>query len=153
MKSVNLQAAARLLAAALGVSLSAGCDSGHAKYTPSSSEARASLEVALNAWRDGKPPTGIDAKPPVHVIDSVWQGGQQIEAFSIGDEQDVGDGTKQFAVKVVTKPKKDEQEVKFVVHGRDPVYVFREEDYVRTLNMDNNPVSRPPRTGSRPSGR
>jgi hypothetical protein len=87
------------------------------------------------------------------VIDSAWQGGQQIESFLIGDAQDAGDGTMQFAVKLVTKPKGTEQEVKFVVHGRDPVYVFREEDYQRTLNMDNNPVTPPPKSGSRQSRR
>jgi hypothetical protein len=139
--------------ATLSVGILAGCGSGHARYTPSSTEARSSLESALTAWRDGKPVSSIDAKPPVHVIDSARQGGQQIESFQIGDEQDVGDGTKQFAVKLVTKPKGNEQEVKFVVHGRDPVYVFREEDYVRTLNMDNNPATPPPKSGSRKSGR
>jgi hypothetical protein len=142
-----------LVTASLSLGLLPGCGSEHARYTPSSTEARTSLETALTAWREGKPVTSIDVKPPVHVIDSAWQGGQQIESFTIGDEQDVGDGTKQFAVKLVTKPKGSELAVKFVVHGRDPVYVFREEDYVRTLNMDNNPVSRPPRSGSRQSGR
>jgi hypothetical protein len=153
MKSVVLWRGVGLVIAGVGVGLLPGCGSGHARYTPTSTEARSSLETALTAWREGKPPTTIDVKPPVHVIDSTWQGGQQIESFTIGDEQDVGDGTKQFAVKLVTKPKRSEQEVKFVVHGRDPVYVFREEDYVRTLNMDNNPVSPRPKSGLRQSGR
>jgi hypothetical protein len=153
MKCVVLPQGPGLLLTALGLALLAGCDSGTAKYTPSSNEARSSLEAALNTWREGKPPSAIDVKPPVHVIDSAWQGGQQIESFAIGDEQDQGDGTKQFPVKLITKPKGSEQEVKFVVHGRDPVYVFREEDYVRTLNMDNNPLSPTPRPGSRPTGR
>ncbi|MGO9468523.1 MAG: hypothetical protein ACLQIB_17290 [Isosphaeraceae bacterium] len=130
-----------------------GCGSDHARYTPTSTEARASLETALTAWREGKPVTSIDVKPPVHVFDSAAQGGQQIESFTIGDEQDKGDGTKQFAVKLVTKPKGSELDVKFVVHGRDPVYVFREEDYLRSLNMDNNPQSPPPKPGARQSGR
>ncbi len=153
MKTAVLPRAAGWLAAALGLGLFAGCDSGNARYTPTSGDARASLEAALTAWRDGNSPSSIDVKPPVRVIDSAWQGGQQIESFSIGDEQDSGDGTKQFLVKLVTKPKKGEEEVKFVVHGRDPVYVFREEDYIRTLNMDNNPVAPRPKPSSRPSGR
>ena len=37
------------------------------------------------------------------------------------------------------KPPGD-QSVRYVVHGRDPVWVFREEDYKRMINMDNNPV-------------
>ena len=37
------------------VSLLAGCGASHARYTPTSDEARSSLEAALTAWRDGKP--------------------------------------------------------------------------------------------------
>jgi len=153
MKSMVIWRGVGLVIASLSVGLLPGCGSGHARYTPTTTEARSSLEAALTAWREGKPITSIDVTPPVHVIDSAWQGGQQIESFTIGDEQDVGDGTKQFAVKLVTKPKGSALEVKFVVHGRDPVYVFREEDYLRTLNMDNNPQSPPPKSGARQSGR
>jgi len=153
MKSDVLWRGIPSMIASVSLALLPGCGSDHARYTPTSTEARTSLETALTAWREGKPVTSIDVKPPVHVVDAAWQGGQQIESFTIGDEQDVGDGTKQFAVKLVTKPKGSELDVKFIVHGRDPVYVFREEDYVRTLNMDNNPVSPPPKATSRQSGR
>ncbi len=37
------------------------------------------------------------------------------------------------------KPPGD-QSVRYFVHGRDPVWVYREEDYKRMINMDNNPV-------------
>ena len=153
MKAVSLARGLAVLALALSFPLLVGCGTGYERYTPSSSEARDSLEVALTSWREGKAPGLIDGKPPVNVIDSAWQAGQQIESFTIGDEQDAGDGTKQFAVKLVTKPKKAEQEVKFVVHGRDPVYVFAEDDYMRMVNMDNNPVASKPNVASKPSGR
>jgi hypothetical protein len=153
VKSFNLPRGSLELVAVLGLGLLAGCDSGNARYAPSSRDARASLEAALTAWREGKPAGSIDVKPPVHVVDSAWQNGQQIESFTIGDEQNVDDGTKQFLVKLVTKPKKSEQEVKFVVHGTDPVYIFREEDYVRTLNMENNPAAPRSKSSSRPSER
>jgi hypothetical protein len=32
-----------------------------------------------------------------------------------------------------------EKSVHYFVHGRDPVWVYREEDYKRMANMDNNP--------------
>jgi hypothetical protein len=153
MKSTTLPGGGGSLVAALCLGLLAGCDSGYERYTPSSNEARASLEAALSTWREGKLPTDVDVKPPVRVNDSIWSSGQQIESFSIGDEQDVGDGTKQFVVKLVTKPKKAEQEVKYIVHGRDPVYVYREDDYMRLVNMDNNPVTRPAKPSSRPTAR
>ncbi len=77
-----------LVVAAPLLGLLAGCGEGHAKYKPTADEARTSLEAALTAWRDGKPYGPIETKPPVHMVDSVWQGGQQIESFQIGDEED-----------------------------------------------------------------
>src|ERR1017187_5099766 len=98
----------------------AGCGgTGHAKFTPTAGEARSSLEASLTAWRDGKPSGEIDATPPVRMVDSEWQRGQQIESFQIGDEEDTGDGTKQFTVKLTMKKAKNQQEVRYVVHGRD----------------------------------
>jgi hypothetical protein len=122
------------------VSLLTGCGASHARYTPTSGEARSSLEAALTAWRDGKPYGPVETSPQVQVADSAWQGGQQIESFQIGDEEDSGDGTKQFAVTLSMKKPPGDQSVRYVVHGREPVWVYREEDYKRMLNMDNNPV-------------
>jgi len=119
--------------------LIAGCGASHARYVPTSGEARSSLEAALAAWRDGKAAGDVEAKPPVHVVDSAWQAGQQIESFQIGAEEDVGDGTKQFVVKLTMKKAKGDQDVRYVVHGRDPVWVFNAEDYKHMLDMDNKP--------------
>jgi hypothetical protein len=143
-----------LIAAAPLLGVLAGCGEENAKYKPTADEAKTSLEVALTAWRDGKPYGPIETKPPVHIVDSVWQGGQQVESFQIGDEEDPGDGTKQFVVKLKTKGKSStEQDVRFIVQGRDPVYVFREEDYKRMANMDNNPVLPKSKTSTRQSGK
>jgi hypothetical protein len=136
------------------VSLFTGCGASHARYTPTSGEAKSSLEAALTAWRDGKPYGPIEASPPVQIADSAWQGGQQLESFQIGGEEDSGDGTKQFAVTIKMKKPPGDQTVRYVVHGRDPVWVYREEDYKRMLNMDNNPVQRSSSTsGPRRTGR
>jgi hypothetical protein len=139
------------LPAVLG--LFAGCSEGHARYKPTSSEAASSLEKALSAWRDGKAYGALQTTPPVHVVDSLWQSGQQLESFQIGGEEDPGDGTKQFAVKMKLKKSAGDQEARYVVHGRDPVWVFRDEDYKRTLNMDNNPEPPKPKSGSPRAGR
>ena len=123
-------------------------------YKPTSGEARSSLEAALTAWRDGKPYGSVEATPPVQVADSAWQAGQQVESFEIGDEEDDGDGTKQFAVTLKMKKPPGDQSVRYFVHGRDPVWVYREEDYKRMINMDNNPVpTSSAKSGSRRSGR
>jgi hypothetical protein len=119
-----------------------GCSVGQARYTPTSDEARTSLEKALTAWKDGKPVGEVEGTPPVRVVDSAWQAGQQIESFAIGDQEDV-DGTKQFPVKLTIKKTQKSEDVRYIVHGRDPVWVYREEDYRRTLNMENGPVTAP----------
>jgi hypothetical protein len=121
------------------VSMTAGCDSSNARYKPTSGEARSSLEAALTAWREGKPYGSVAGTPPIQVGDSAWQAGQQVESFEIGDEEDSGDATKQFMVKFKMKKPAGEQSVRYFVHGRDPVWVYREEDYKRMANMENNP--------------
>jgi hypothetical protein len=129
-----------LVFAAPGLLALAGCDgTGHSRYTPTKDEARSALEAALTAWRDGKPYGPIDATPPVNVADSAWQGGEQIEAFEIGEEEDPGDGTKQFPVKLTKKKAKTPQDIRYVVNGRDPVWVFSEPDYKRMIDMGNGP--------------
>jgi hypothetical protein len=133
--------------------VTAGCGTGHARYTPSTDEARSSVEAALTAWKDGKPAGEIEATPPVRVVDSAWQAGEQIESFVIGDQEDV-DGTKQFPVKLTMKKTQKSEDVRYIVHGRDPVWVYRDTDYQRTLNMENNPDTAPKtRAASGRSGR
>jgi hypothetical protein len=129
-----------LMAASLLVSLLTGCGASSARFKPTSDEARSSLEAALTAWRDGKPYGSVVATPPIQVGDSAWQAGDQVESFEIGEELD-DDGTKQFVVAFKMKKPPGDQSVRYYVHGRDPVWIYREEDYKRMLNMDNNPVT------------
>jgi hypothetical protein len=135
------------------LTLLGGCGSSQARFTPTTAEARTSLEAALTAWRDGKAYGPIDATPPIQVTDTAWQAGQQVDSFEIGEETDDGDGTKQFVVAMKMKKPPGSPSVRYYVHGRDPVWVYREEDYKRMINMDNNPE--PPSSGkpSRRSGR
>lgn len=130
----------RLQALGCVLLLIAGCGQGHGQYTPQSDEARSALEAALNAWHSGQTIDSVSATPPVRVIDAEWRGGQKIEKFEILDETDGVDGTRLFSVRVAVKKPPGDREINFVVHGRDPVWVYREEDYNRMLRMDNNPV-------------
>ncbi len=133
------------------LSVLSGCGASLARYTPTTGEARTSLEAALTAWRDGKPYGRVDATPPVQIADTAWQGGAVLESFEIGEEKDEGDGTKQFASTLKMKKPAGEVSVRYFVHGRDPVWVYREEDYKRMINMDNNPD--PASTSKAGSGR
>jgi DNA polymerase IIIc chi subunit len=118
----------------------AGCDNtGHGRYSPTQDEARSSLDAALTAWRDGQSAESIVATPPVRVADSLWQSGEQIESFQIGEEEANDDGTKRFPVKLTIKKTKQVQDVRYIVNGRDPVWVFSEKDYQRMIDMGNGP--------------
>jgi hypothetical protein len=140
-----------LVAPCLGLLVGCG-GTGHARFTPTKDEARSSLEAALTAWREGRPASEIQATPPVRVADSAWQNGQQqLDSFEIGDEEDPGDGTKRFPVKLTFKKADKARDVRYVVNGRDPVWVFSETDYQRMIDMDNGPE--PPRKPGAKAGR
>ena len=136
-------------ALALGALLAAaaGCGSDTARYTPTAEVARKSLEAALAAWRDGRPMGSIEgSSPPVWAVDSNWQSGEKLEAFQVLGEDDV-DGSKQFTVRLTMKGPRGETEARYVVHGRDPIRVYRGEDFARAMDMDNQPE--PPRARRR----
>jgi hypothetical protein len=136
------------LLAAVSCAFAAGCNGARA-YTPDSASARRALDAALSAWKDGAKPDRLEtASPPVHALDFQWQAGRPLEAFSVTGEEDADGAAKRFAVtlRLGSKAKKaaDEVRARYVVVGRDPVWVYREEDYARLLNMDNNPKPPPP---------
>jgi hypothetical protein len=138
-------------ALALGALLTAssGCESDTARYAPTSDVARQSLEAALTAWRDGRPIGSIaGSSPPVRVVDSSWRSGEKLEAFQVLDEADV-DGRKEFTVRLTMKEPRGAKEARYVVHGRDPIWVYRGEDFARAMDMDSQPE--PPRRKRQPA--
>ena len=96
----------------------------------------------------GRPAHGSieGSSPPVWVVDSNWQSGEKLEAFQVLGEDDV-DGSKQFTVRLTMKEPRGETEARYVVHGRDPIRVYRGEDFARAMDMDNQPE--PPRARRR----
>lgn len=115
--------------------------------------ARKALDDSLAAWQSGgKPDQLASGTPAVHPVDFQWQAGRALESYQIvADEPDPGDATKPFTVSLKLKPVKGakaaatETKTRYVVLGRDPVWVYREDDYARLLNMDNNPQPGPAR--------
>ncbi|HEV3167044.1 MAG TPA: hypothetical protein VGZ22_23745 [Isosphaeraceae bacterium] len=136
---------------ALGLAC-AGCgEKMSGAYVPSTQTARQALETALQAWQNGQKPEEVaKAASPVNVMDQVWQSGQKLNGFTIVSE-DPSDDTKKFTVSLdLTDPKGKSKNVKREAHyyvlGQGPIWVYREEDYMRMVNMDNNtqPAQRRP---------
>jgi hypothetical protein len=128
------------LGAALAVLL-VGSSCGGPNMNPQADRARSALEASLNAWRDGKKPGNIEGTdPPVQAIDNDWTNGRKLSAFEILREE-ASESDKRFVVKLTyATPPAAAAESVYIVVGVSPIAVFREEDYNRTMNMDNNPT-------------
>ncbi len=127
------------LAAALAVLLVVpSC--GSPSMNPAADRARASLDASLNAWREGKKPGNIEAAdPPVQAVDNDWSNGRKLTAFEVLREQP-SESDKRFVVKLTYANQAAPVQAVYVVVGASPIGVYREEDYARMLNMDNNPT-------------
>lgn len=120
-----------LLLGAAGCGFSSGADP-----NPPADLARSALDASLNAWKAGKKPGNVEgAEPSVSVVDRDWSAGNVLSSFKIVREEP-SDTDKRFTVKLVQGKPAAEKEVRYVVVGRDPVLVFREEDYAQSINMD-----------------
>jgi hypothetical protein len=127
------------LGAAL-VILLAGPSCGGPSMNPPADRARAALGASLNAWRQGKRPGDLEGTyPPVQAIDNDWTNGRKLTAFEILREQP-SESDRRFVVKLTYAAPVTVTEAIYIVLGASPIAVFREEDYARTMNMDNNPT-------------
>ncbi len=116
-----------------------GCGGHGVASSPPDDVARAALEASLKAWRDGgKPGTVAGTDPPVQVLDTPWGQGERLVSYEILGEE-TGTAEKRFDVRLTLAKPERVQEVKYYVIGRGPVMVFREEDYLRNINMENGP--------------
>ena len=92
----------------LSFSSLSGCGGGEhyvsaTDFTPPQETARAGVEAALNAWKQGLSPGRIEGTdPPVNVVDSDWRKGQKLDSFEILSE-DAADGAKRFNVRLSLK--------------------------------------------------
>ena len=117
---------------------------------PADDVARRSLEAALASWRDGGKPGHVPGvEPPTEVHDTPWSLGDRLSSYEIVGEHKSAAEMK-FSVRLSLAKPDRVQEVEYYVLGRDPVMVFRDEDYTRNINMDNGPKLTKP---SVPAGR
>jgi hypothetical protein len=121
----------RLLALTGALLLLAGCSPGGKveDFTPAADNARKALVAALDHWKAGnKPGTVPGTSPAVEVLDSKWKAGQKITAYEILGEDPAGPGSRTFKVRL-TPAQGAPAEVRYVVVGIDPLWVYRDEDY------------------------
>jgi hypothetical protein len=129
------------IAGCCSIALIAGCGSSSRAYSPSPGTARESLDAALATWqKGGKADQLASASPPIHTVDYQWQARQVLESYEILEEQPgSGDAEKRYAVRLKFKKPLGEKRVQYIIIGREPIWVFRDEDYARTSDMADNP--------------
>jgi hypothetical protein len=126
------------LAFALLLVASTGCSVGHSHsdYLPAEDKARQALETTLTAWQNGQKIGRIDAvSPPIEPVDNKWQAGQKLQGYEILQAETPDEGPSRFLVRLTMKTPPGKQEVRYVVVGIDPLWVYREEDYRKVSGM------------------
>lgn len=108
-----------------------------ARFKPSEEMARNALAAALRSWqkreKSGKIP-GLE-NPSIVFVDNCRLQEQILERFTILGEAP-GDGPRCFAVRVNLSNPEEEQRLRFVIYGIDPLWVYRYEDYEMIMHWE-----------------
>ncbi len=146
------------------VACTPGCDRlGHEAKTPafvpSWPEARHALESSLSTWRDTPSPLpdSFDI-PGVQFVDQQRDPHQRLSSFQILAQTEI-ENARQFTVRLSLEGEGSSQLVKYNVLGRDPVWVFRLENYEMTAHWEHRmdppdpapPTAIVPKTDSKPA--
>jgi hypothetical protein len=127
-----------LVFVSLGVA--GGCGNS-VRIDPGVDTGRAALDAALSAWKSGAPVGDVaETKPPVRAVDSNWAAGKKLASFEVG-RAEPGAVPPRWSVTLQFEGQASPVETRYVVVGTDPIWVYRESDYLRMLNMDDNPAA------------
>jgi hypothetical protein len=127
-------------------------------FVPGWNEARQSLESSLSAWRDesSPSPTPIVARG-VQFADKTRKPGQRLLSFQILGQSEI-ENARQFTVRLNLEGEDSPQLVKYNVLGRDPVWVFRLDDYEMLAHWEHDmgkpapPPVENPKSDTQPAG-
>lgn len=98
-------------------------------YMPEWSEAKSALQSALSAWRDANPPLPDSlSSSSVQFIDRHRRPDQRLLAYEVLGQTDI-ENARQFTVRLTLEGEESPQLVRYNAFGRQPVWVYRLEDY------------------------
>ncbi len=127
----------------------AGCERGDREahtpaFVPSWAEARQSLDSSLSVWRDAPPPLPASFDiPGVQFVDGQRKPNQRLLSFQVLSQTDI-ENARQFTVRLNLEGEESSQLVKYNLVGRNPVWVFRLDDYEKFAHWEHDmsePVS------------
>jgi hypothetical protein len=127
-KSARLRGTALIVLLALAACLGCG-NGGTDQFLPSENVSRKALETALTAWQNCQPMDQVgSASPAIQVAEPRWKAGQKLGGYEIVKE-DNEDGHTYYSVKLKLKGAAREPLVRYVVVGKDPLWVYNEEEF------------------------
>lgn len=131
---------ARLLAGCLlALAASSGCGKTAESFVPASDDAQASVERALAAWQSGAAAGRIEpaasGQTPLQAVDGDWLAGKKLTAFEVLSELPREEGPRRFSVRLTLAGAAAPVDVTYYVVGQDPLWIFRDRDYMQTTTM------------------
>jgi len=134
-RSVKVFSCAIIMLVSCGFSI--GCGRRSPDYIPSVKTSREALDTALSAWVNGQPIGPINTvSPPIQVVDNAWWKGQRLAGYEVLDEETTKEGLPCFSVRLHKSAPSGEETVRYVITGKSPVWVYREEDYKKSQSWE-----------------
>ena len=133
----------------------AGCQRGDGEaakpaFVPGWDEARQSLEASLSAWQDAPIPSPTSLKiRGVQFVDQKRKPDQRLLSFKVLGQTDI-ENARQFTVRLNLEGEEGPHLVKYNVLGRDPVWVFRLDDYEMVSHWEHDMTKPEPRSSEQP---
>jgi hypothetical protein len=122
--------------------LASGC--GSSKHDPVDlgppdlEASKAALVASLDAWKADQRGSGvmIGSAPTIGIVDAMRTERPLLEYEVVGPLMIVDKG-RPFAVRLVLDAPRETVAARYVVIGRDPLWVFRQEDFERMLHWEH----------------
>ncbi len=142
--------------------LAAGCgDAQHGAaeiFAPDIETSKAALISSLDAWKADRQTSGVlmGSKPSIGVVDAI-RSERPLLAYEVIGPLMVVEKARPFAVRLVLGAPRETVTTRYLVLGKDPLWVFRQEDFERLLHWehkmdgDEGAKPNPPSTPTNPT--
>jgi hypothetical protein len=127
------------LLSVLALAALSGCGKTAESYVPASDQAQSSVERALAAWQSGAAAGRIEpaaaGQVPLQAVDRDWTAGKKLTSFEIVSELPREAGPRRFSVRLTLVGAAAPVDVTYYVVGENPLWIFRDRDYMQTTTM------------------
>ncbi len=128
--------------------IATGCDPARREAVdlapPDLASSEAALVASLDAWKADRRASGvlIGSKPSIGVVDST-RTARPLLGYEILGPLMVVEKSRPFAVRLSLDAPRETVATRYLVVGRDPLWVFRQEDFERMLHWEHEMAPAP----------